>query len=118
MKPMTPELFAKRKLKLTLAARNAARKAELLHETAVRAKAARKARKLARKAARKAAKNARQHDQALKAFLKSAKAVRKPAAPAKGGDGKSSSTPAVTRRKVKPGLSGVVAPAKVASLAT
>jgi hypothetical protein len=116
------EVIAKRKLRLALAARKAARKAELLHETAVQAKAAakaaRKARKLARKAARKAAKNARQHDQALKAFLKSAKADRKPATSAKGGGGKSSSARAVTRRKVKPAFSGALAPAKVASSAT
>ena len=79
---MTPELLAKRKLQLTLAARNAVRKAGVLHEAAIRAKAAakaaRKASKLARKTARKAAKKARQHAKDLKAFLKSTKRVRPP----------------------------------------
>ena len=84
---MSPELLAKRKLQLALAARHAERKAAVLHAAAVRAKAAakaaRKSSKLARKAAKKAAKKARQTGKELKAFLKSAKAVRPPSRPAK-----------------------------------
>jgi hypothetical protein len=64
------------------------------------------------------AKNTRQRDKALKAFLKLARADRKPSTPAKSRGGKASSARAVTRRKVKPAFSGEDAPAKVASSAT
>jgi hypothetical protein len=75
-KTLKPEMNAKEKLRLTLAVRQAARKAEIAQQAARRAKAslkeAKKAAKLAKKTAKRAAKKARQRVEELKQFLKSA----------------------------------------------
>lgn len=114
---MRPEQLAKRKVQLMLAARNAERKAELLHAAAVRAKAAakaaRKSSKLARKAAKKAAKQARRHAKQLKGFLESAKAVKKSTPAGKPVAVKIKPGKAAFVRKPKPG-----SPASVALAAT
>jgi hypothetical protein len=74
MKSATPQARAKRELQLTVAARDALRKAEVTQQAAQRAKAnlktARKAFKLAKKTARRAAKKAVKREKELVTFRK------------------------------------------------